>query len=116
MLLLSFAQEDGSWHATTIIGEHLTRRTWRAASHETLAPHQCQQDIVRLIDGQRGVDAFKEGFHRLTGRSRPSTIDLPIVAAPPQFDSGGIHLARLSGAVCGQQLRSIPPTSIGGIV
>ena len=40
-----------------------------------------QQNDVRLVGGQCGVDAINEGFHGLADRWRPQAVDAPVVAA-----------------------------------
>jgi hypothetical protein len=43
--------------------------------------HQCQEDDVGLLDGQRSVNMIGKGLHGPAYRRRPHTVDFALIAA-----------------------------------
>ena len=90
-------RQDGVGHAAAVLRETLAGGAGHAAHLVPITLHQCEQDMVGLLGGQRGVDPVREGFHRLARRRRPYAVALAFVAPDPR--KLALQLAAEPGAV-----------------
>lgn len=79
--ILFCGSSDGIGETAAIGCRALACRTPYPAGGTLVALQHRQQDNVRFLDRQRGVDASGEGFHGLADRRGPLAIDVSVVAA-----------------------------------